>query len=72
MTFSVLITIVKDSSYQNTFCQVYHPPKYHSPIKATIPVTSAVSNMNVWIVALCEIEESKQVMRRLGMQRTHA
>ena len=31
-----------------------------------------VSNMNVWIVAQCELEESKQVTRRLGMQRTDA
>ena len=27
----------------------------------------AVSNMNVWIVALYELEETKQVMRRLGI-----
>ena len=30
--------------------------------------TSAVSNMNVWIVALYEREESKQVTRRLGIR----
>ena len=29
------------------------------------PSTTAVSNMNVWIVALYELEESKQVTRRL-------
>ena len=34
--------------------------------------TSAVSNMGVWIVAQSELEESKWVMRRLGMQSTHA
>jgi len=29
---------------------------------------SPVSNMNVWIVALCEREESKRDTRRFGMQ----
>jgi hypothetical protein len=33
-------------------------------------ISVAVANMNVWIVALCELEESKQVTRRLGIRET--